>query len=90
MKFDILTLITHLDSFSSVLFANFTLQILRRHCLKSARIQSFSGPSFSAFGVSKEIYCVNIPIQSECGKIRTRKTHNIEAFYAVMLQKHQT
>ena len=43
----------------------------------------FSGPYFSAFGLNMEIYKVNLRIQSECGKIRTRKTPNRDPFHAV-------
>ena len=42
--------------------------------MKNVRIQSFSGPYFPAFGLYTEIYSVNLRIQSESGKIRTRKT----------------
>ena len=54
------------------------------HCVKSAGIWSFSGPHFSAFGLITEIYRVNLSIQSECGKMRTRKTSNTNT-YAVKL-----
>ena len=33
----------------------------------------FSGPSFPAFWLNTDIYSVNLRIQSEYGKIRTRK-----------------
>ena len=33
----------------------------------------FSGPYFPAFGLNTERYEVSLRIQSECGKIRTRK-----------------
>ena len=33
--------------------------------MESVRIQSFSGPYFPAFGLSMEIYRVNVRIQSE-------------------------
>ena len=33
----------------------------------------FSGPYFPAFGLNTERYFVSLHIQSECGKIRTRK-----------------
>ena len=33
----------------------------------------FFGRYFSSFGLDTEIYTVNICIESECGKIRTRK-----------------
>ena len=47
----------------------------RHHCVKSVRIRSFSRPYFPAFGLNTEI-------QSECGKIRTRKTPNTDIFHA--------
>ena len=33
----------------------------------------FSGPYFPVFGLNTKIYGVNLRIQSECRKIRTRK-----------------
>ena len=33
----------------------------------------FSGPYFLAFGLNTERYSISLRIQSECGKIRTRK-----------------
>ena len=48
------------------------------HCAKSARIKSFFGPWYLA-----EKYGVSLHIQSECGKIQTRKTPNTDIFYAV-------
>ena len=53
------------------------------HCVKSVHIRSFSGPYFPAFGLNTERYGVSLPIQSECGKIRTRKTPNTDTFQAV-------
>ena len=44
--------------------------------MKSARIWSYSGPYFPEFRL-------NMSIQSECGKIRTRTTPNTDTFYAV-------
>ena len=46
---------------------------------------TFSGPYVPAFGLNTEIYeviFVNLGIQPECGKIRTRKTQNTNNFYA--------
>ena len=37
-----------------------------------------------AFGLNKWIFGVNLLIQSICGKMRTRKTTNTDAFYAVI------
>ena len=48
------------------------------HCMKSVRIQSYSGPYFPAFGLN------TVHIQSECGKILTRITPNTDTFYAVV------
>ena len=44
-----------------------------KHCLKSVQIRSFSGPYFPAFGPNTKRYGVSPRIQSEYGKIRTRK-----------------
>ena len=37
-----------------------------------------------AFGLNKERYSVSLNIQSECGKIRTRKAPNTDIFHAVI------
>ena len=51
------------------------------HCVKSVSIQTFSGPYFPAFWLNTEYwYC----IQSECRKIQTRKTLNMDTFQAVV------
>ena len=55
------------------------------HCVKSVRIRSFSGPYFPAFGLNTEKYSVYLPIQSECGKIQTKKTPNTDTFYAILI-----
>ena len=43
------------------------------HYVKSARIRSFSGPYFLAFGLNTERYGVYLRIESEYEKMRTRK-----------------
>ena len=43
------------------------------HCVKSVRSRSASGHYFSSFRLNTEIYGVNLRIQSECRKVRTRK-----------------
>ena len=53
------------------------------HFVKSVRIRNFSGPYFPIFGLNTEIYGVSLRNQSECGKIRTRKTLNTDTFHAV-------
>ena len=51
--------------------------------VKSVRVWSFSGMHFPAFGLNMERYSVSLRIQSECGKIGTRKTPNTYIFHAV-------
>ena len=41
---------------------------------KMSKYRVFSGLYFSAFGLNTEIYSVNLHIQSEYGKIQTRKS----------------
>ena len=48
--------------------------------MKSVRIQSFSGPYFSAFWTAD---FVSLRIQSECRKKRTSKTPNTVTFHAM-------
>ena len=50
---------------------------------KVPKYEVFSGPYFSAFGLNTERYGVSLRIQSECGKVQTRKTPNTDTFYAV-------
>ena len=57
----------------------------KSQCMKTVRIRSFSGPYFPAFGLRTERYRVSIRIQSGCGKIQTRKSPNMDTFYAVFL-----
>ena len=42
---------------------------------KVSKYGVFSGPYFPAFGLNTERYGVSLRIQSECGKIRTRKNY---------------
>ena len=44
-----------------------------KDCVKSVQIRSFSGPYFPIFELNTGIYSSNLRIQSEYGKIRTRK-----------------
>ena len=53
----------------SAYLLNFKM-ILREKCLNT---EFFYGLYFPAFGLITERYGVSLPIQSECGKIRTRK-----------------
>ena len=71
----------------AIFFQQLTLRKqLRRcmnHCIKSVRIRSYSGPHFPAFGLNTKRYSVSLCIQSECGKMRTRKTPNMDTFHAL-------
>ena len=55
-------------------------------------IRSFYDPHLSACGLNTKRYSVSVRIQSESGKIRTRKTPKSDTFHAVILfkfrQKH--
>ena len=53
--------------------------------VKSVPIRSFSGPCFPVFGLDTKIYVVNLRIQSEWRKKRTRKTPYLDTFYPVSL-----
>ena len=63
---------------------------LQAHCVKSVRIRSCSGSHFPEFGLNTERYSVSLRIQSECEKMRTRKTSNADSFHAVFLANVQT
>ena len=52
--------------------------------MKSVQIRSFSGPYFPVLELNTEIYSINHIIQSEYGKIRTRKTPYLNTFHAVI------
>ena len=55
------------------------------HCVKSVRIWTFSGPYFPAFGLNTERYEVSFRIQSKCGKMRAKKTPNMDTFHVETL-----
>ena len=50
--------------------------------MKSIRIRGYSGLYFSTFGLNTERCGVNLLIQSDCGKIRSRITPNTDTSYA--------
>ena len=54
------------------------------HYVKSVQIRSFSGPYFPVLELNTEIYSINHIIQSEYGKIWTRKTPYLNTFHAVI------
>ena len=61
--------------------ANQRCSTLRKKC------RSFSDLFLSTFELNTEICCVYLCIQSECEKIRTRKTPNTNFFHAKELRK---
>ena len=58
---------------------------LTRTLRKSVHIRSFFSPYFRVFELNLERYGVSLRIQSECGKIRTRKTPNTDTFHSGIL-----
>ena len=71
---------------SSLIFlTDFDHTISLIHCVKSVHNRSYSGPHFPALGLNTERYSLSLHIQSECGKMRTRITLNMDTFYAVIL-----
>ena len=63
---------------------NCTSLLWKMHCVKSVRIRSFSVPYFPVFRLNTERYGVSLRIQSDCGKIRNRKTLNTDTFQALI------
>ena len=57
----------------------------RKHYAKIVRIRSFSGQYFPTFGLKTERYSVFLRIQSECWKLRSRKTPKTDTFRTVKL-----
>ena len=55
--------------------------------MKSVQIPSFFWSIFSVIGLNTEIYSVNLRIQSEYGKMQTRKTLYLDTFHVVVLLK---
>ena len=65
------------------------MQVIRVFLLLHC-VRSFSG--LSAFGLNAEIFRVNLRIQSECGKIWTKKSPNTNTFHVVLVfydKKHR-
>ena len=56
-----------------------------RHCVKSARIHSYSGSYFPVFGLNAERYGVSLRIQSECGKMQSRMSLDMDTFQEVRI-----
>ena len=51
---------------------------------EKVRVRSFSSFYFPTFGLNTERYRVYLRIQSECGKIQTRKTPNTDPLHAAV------
>ena len=56
---------------------------LHYHCVKSVQWRVFSGPYFPLFGLNKDIYGVNLRLQSKHLKIRKGKTPYLDTFKAM-------
>ena len=54
------------------------------HCVKSVRIQSYSGPHFSRMFPHLDIFPYSVLIRENVGKMRTRITLHTDLFYAVV------
>ena len=68
---------------SFLLFHYIVFWFVNKHCVKSVRIRSFSDPYFPRFKLITGRYSISLRIQSESGKMRTRKTPNTDTFHAV-------
>ena len=59
------------------------------HCVKSVRIQNYSGTHFSRiwteYGKTRSISPYSVQMRENAEKMRTRITPNTENFYAVVL-----
>ena len=70
-----------------ICFKRSQIRLWHSHCVKSVGIRCFSGPHFPEFRLNMKRYSVPPRIQSECGKIRTRKTPNTDTLLAVLYFK---
>ena len=85
-KYIVLSVYLHLQgSWATCCKNNYILEHMytKGHCVKSVHIRSFFGLYYPAFGLNPESYSVSLRIQSEFGKIWTRKTPNTNIFHAV-------
>ena len=55
---------------------------------KVSKYAEFSGPYFPVFGLNTEIYSVNLRVQSEYRKIRTRKS-SVFGHFPLSVREHQ-
>ena len=68
------------------LHAHFCGYCVSCYRVKVANMRSYSGLFFSAFEFHTERQFGSLRIQSNCGKIRIRKTLNMDTFHALCLQ----
>ena len=69
-----------MENFQSILSFKSAWNTFKGDKEKEVQVWSFSAPYFPAFGLNKEIYGVNLRIQSKYGKIRTEKTPYLDIF----------
>ena len=67
---------------SFLLFHYIVFWFVNKHCVKSVRIRSFSNPYFPRFKLITERYSISLRIQSESGKMCTRKTPNLSSHFS--------
>ena len=67
--------ISQVKNWLTVLMLRYFLIFIKTyHCVKMSKYVVISGPYFPVFGLNTEIYGVNLRIQSEYRKIRTRNS----------------
>ena len=59
----------------------------KTHCVKGARVRSYSDPHFPAFRLNMERYGVSLCIQFKCGKMRTKINPDTDTFYSVTISQ---
>ena len=81
-------MIVFIEALSHLIDVLISIKHSKLHCAKSDRIRSFSSPYFLAFGQNTLRCGVSLHTQSECGKIRTRKTPNTDTYHAVLVERN--
>ena len=59
------------------------IMLIYKHCMKSVSIWINTALHFPAFRLNMKRYSASLRIQSEWGKMQTRKTLNTDTFYTV-------
>ena len=65
------------------LYAHFRGYRVSCHCMEGVGIRSLTGPYFPTFGLNTKKEFASLRIQSNCWKIRIRKTPNMGTVHAV-------